>query len=107
MHIMKKLVLIMAGLCLLTAANAQDKEALKAQKAAQKAAETVVKKAKSLYETSIPNAQYGRKETDFEKLGTTLPMIEEAIANEYTKNDPLTWKVAADIQNEYYTKIEN
>lgn len=107
MHIMKKLVLIMAGLCLLTAANAQDKEALKAQKAAQKAAETVVKKAKSLYETSIPNAQYGRKETDFEKLGTTLPMIEEAIANEYTKNDPLTWKVAADIQNEYYKKIEN
>ena len=54
---MKKLVLIMAGLCLLTAANAQDKEALKAQKAAQKAAETVVKKAKSLYENSIPKDQ--------------------------------------------------
>ena len=34
---MKKLVLIMVGLFLLTTANAQDKAALKAQKAAKKA----------------------------------------------------------------------
>lgn len=68
---MKKLVLMMVGLFLFSASYAQDKEALKAQKEAQKEAEKVVKKAKTTYELSIPNAQYGRKETDFEKLGTT------------------------------------
>lgn len=104
---MKKLVLMMVGLFLFSASYAQDKEALKAQKEAQKEAEKVVKKAKSTYELSIPNAQYGRKETDFEKLGTTLPMLQEAMENQYTKDDAQTWKVAADVTFEYYKKLDN
>ena len=104
---MKKLVLAMAGLLLIgTTAMAQDKEALKAQKEAQKEAEKVLKKAKSTYETSIPNPQYGRKETDFEKLATALPLIESAMANEYTKDDIDTWQTAADISYEFYKKLE-
>lgn len=105
---MKKLVLMMVGLFLLGGtAIAQDKEALKAEKEARKAAEATVKKARSTYEMSIPNQQYGRKETNFEKLGTALPLIEEAMTNEFTKNDAQTWKLAADIYNEYYKKQEN
>ena len=104
---MKKLVLMMVGLFLISSAYAQDKEALKAQKEAMKEAEKVVKKATTIYETSIPNQQYGRKETDFEKLAGALPLIQEAIANEYTKNDAQTWKTAADVEYEYYKKSEN
>ncbi|MBQ9665639.1 MAG: hypothetical protein IJV33_04115 [Bacteroidaceae bacterium] len=104
---MKKLVLIMAGLFLFTVANAQDKEALKAQKAAIKEAESTLKKAKSIYETSIPNPQYGRKETDYAKLDGALPLIESALQNEYTKNDIQTFQTAADIYYQYYVKKEN
>lgn len=104
---MKKVFLFMAGLLLLGGANAQTKEELKAQKAAQKEAESLVKKAKSAYETSIPNPQYGRKETDFGKLDGALDLINQAMTNQYTKNNKDTWKVAADITNEYYKKLEN
>lgn len=97
----------MAGLLLFSAANAQDKDALKAQKEAQKAAESALKKAKQTYELSIPNPQYGRKETDFNKLENSLPLIQEAIKSEYTKDNPQTWKTAADIELEYYKKLEN
>ncbi len=97
----------MATLLFVGAANAQDKEALKAQKAAQKEAEALVKKAKQTYETSIANPQYGRKETDFAKLEPAVSLIEQALTNEYTKNDMQTWKTAADIQAQYYTKYEN
>lgn len=104
---MKKLALIMAGLLLVGgAANAQDKEAIKAAKAAQKAAETSMKKAKSTYETSIANPQYGRKETDFAKLEGARTLINEALASEYTKNNPQAWYTAADIEVEYFKKYE-
>lgn len=104
---MKKLVLMMVGLMLVgSTAMAQDKEALKAQKEAKKAAETTLKKAKSTYETSIPNPQYGRKETDFEKLAGALPLIESAMTNEYTKDNMETWQTAADISYEFYKKLE-
>ncbi len=104
---MKKVFLFMAGLLLAGAASAQSKEELKAQKAAIKEAETLVKKAKSTYETSIPNQQYGRKETDFGKLDGALDLINQAMTNQYTKNNKDTWQVAADITNEYYKKLEN
>ena len=105
---MKKLVLMMVGLFLIGGtALAQDKEALKAEKEARKAAESTFKKARSTYEMSIPNQQYGRKETDFSRLDTALPLIEEAMTNEYTKNEAPTWKVAADIYQEYYKVQEN
>lgn len=104
---MKRFAFIMAGLLLFSAANAQDKEALKAQKDAQKAAESALKKAKQTYELSIPNPQYGRKETDFNKLENSLPLIQEAMKSEYTKDNPQTWKTAADIELEYYKKLEN
>lgn len=104
---MKKFVLIMVGLFLITTANAQDKAALKAQKAAKKAAEKSLKEAKSTYEMSIPNPQYGRKETNYEKLETSLPLIKAAMESEYTKDNPQTWKLAADIEYQYYTNIEN
>lgn len=104
---MKRFAFIMAGLLMFSAANAQDKEALKAQKEAQKAAETALKKAKQTYELSIPNPQYGRKETDFTKLENSLPLIQEAMKSEYTKDNPQTWKTAADIELEYYKKLEN
>ncbi len=101
---MKKLVLMMVGLFLLTSAYAQDKEALKAQKEAEKEAKATLKKAKSIYETSIPNETYDRKVTDFEKLAGALPLIESAIQNEYTKQEMDTWKTATDIQYEFYKK---
>ena len=104
---MKRFAFIMAGLLLFSAANAQDKDALKAQKEAQKAAESTLKKARQTYELSIPNPQYGRKETDFNKLDGSLPLIQEAMKSEYTKDNPQTWKVAADIELEYYKKLEN
>ena len=105
---MKKLVLMMVGLFLISSAYAQeDKEALKAQKEAKKAAESSMKKARTIYETSIPNQQYGRKETDFEKLENALPLIQAAMESEYTKDNELTWKTAAEIELEYYKKLEN
>ena len=104
---MKRFALVMAGILLFSAANAQDKDALKAQKEAQKAAESALKKAKQTYELSIPNPQYGRKETDFNKLENSIPLIKEAMKSEYTKDNPQTWKTAADIELEYYKKLEN
>lgn len=101
---MKKLVLMMVGLFLITTAYAQDKAALKAQKEAEKAAKATFKKARSIYETSIPNPEFGRKETDFEKLKTAVPLIEEAIQSDFTNKDIDTWKVASDIQQEFYKK---
>ena len=95
---MKKLVLMMVGLFLITTAYAQDKATLKAQKEAEKSAKATFKKAKSIYETSIPNPEFGRKETDFEKLKTAVPLIEEAIQSDFTNKDIDTWKVASDIQ---------
>ena len=104
---MKKLVLMMVSLFLISSAYAQDKEALKAQKEAEKEAKATFKKAKSIYETSIPNKEYGREVTDFEKLAGALPLIESAIQNEFTNKDFDTWKVATDIMNEYYQKESN
>ncbi len=105
---MKKIALFVGCLLLMsTGAYAQDKEALKAQKEAQKEAKANLKKANNTYEMSIPNAQYGRKETNFEKLATALPFIDAAIKSEYTSSEAETWKVAALIQNEYYKKLEN
>ena len=104
---MKKLVLMMVGLFLISSAYAQDKAALKAQKEAEKEAKATFKKAKSTYETSIPNEAFGRKETDFEKLATAVPLIESAIQNEFTNKDMDTWKVASDIQQEFYNKENN
>lgn len=103
---MKKLVLMMVGFFLITSAYAQDKAALKAQKEAEKAAKATFKKARSIYETSIPNPEFGRKETDFEKLSGALPLIESAIQSEFTNKDIDTWKTAAEIQQEYYKKEE-
>ena len=97
----------MVSLFLISSAYAQDKEALKAQKEAEKEAKATFKKAKSIYETSIPNKEYGREVTDFEKLAGALPLIESAIQNEYTNKDFDTWKVATDIMNEYYQKESN
>lgn len=105
---MKKIALFVGCLLLLSSgAYAQDKEALKAQKEAQKEAKSSLKKAGTTYEMSIPNAQYGRKETNFEKLATALPLIEAAMKSEFTAIDPDTWKIGAQIQNEYYKKLEN
>ena len=103
---MKKIALFVGCLLLLSSgAYAQDKEALKAQKEAKKEAKSSLKKAGINYEMSIPNAQYGRKETNFEKLATALPLIEVAMKSEYTNNEPETWKIAAQIQQEYYKKL--
>lgn len=105
---MKKLVLMMTGLFLITTAiSAQDKEALKAQKEARKAAESTLKKAKTTYELSIPNVNVGRKETDYNKLEGALPLIQAAIQNEYTKDNIQTWQTAADIEYQYYLKQDN
>jgi hypothetical protein len=98
---------MMVGLFLLSSAYAQDKAALKAQKEAEKEAKSTFKKAKTIYETSIPNKEFGRTVTDFEKLSTALPLIESAVQNEYTNKDVDTWKVASDIQYEYYQKENN
>lgn len=105
---MKKALLFIAGLLIVgTSANAQDKEALKAEKAAIKEAQSILKKAKQTYELSIPNPQVGRKETDFAKLDGAVDLINQAIANKYTKDDMLTYEVASNITQQYYTRYEN
>ena len=106
--IMKK-IMIIAALALFTfSANAQtDKEAAKALKEAQKNAEKLVKKAKSEYEMSIPNAQYGRKETNFDKLAEAKALIEQALADKNNAENAECYKVAADIDAQYYTKYDN
>ena len=105
---MKKFVLMMACLFLVCGTSiAQDKEALKAQKAAMKEAASTLKKAKNTYDMSIPNEQYGRKETDFEKLSTARELIESAMQNQYSKDDADTWETASNIFYEYYKKQEN
>lgn len=104
---MKKLLYLAALAVVALSANAQSKEELKALKEAQKEAEKVVKHARQTYEQSIPNAQYGRKETDFTKLAEAKAMIEQAIANKYSAEDAETYKVAADIAAQYYNKYDN
>lgn len=103
---MKKIALFMAGLLFFGAVNAQDKEALKAQKEAQKYAASLLKKATNTYEGSIANPQYGRKETDYDKLSEALPLIKEALANEYTKDEAQTYKTAADIEYLMWVKTD-
>ncbi|MCR5313994.1 MAG: tetratricopeptide repeat protein [Bacteroidaceae bacterium] len=105
---MKKIFLFASmGLFLLSLnANAQDKEALKAQKAAMKEAKAILKKAKTCHTTAIPNLQYGRKETNFERLDEAKGYIDQAVTNQYLVNDAETWKVAADIYSEYFKKYE-
>lgn len=105
--IMKKVFFLCAGLIALsTSMNAQDKEALKLEKQAIKEAEKTVKKARQEYEMSIPNPQYGRKETNFEKLDGAKALIEQAVTNKYVQNNKETWKVAADIMYKYYAKYK-
>lgn len=94
-----------AGLIALSA-SAQDKEALKLEKKAIKEAESLVKKAQSTYESNIANPQMGRKETNFEKLDAARDLINQALENKYVNNNALTYKVAADITNQYYGKVE-
>ena len=89
--------------CFAITANAQTKE----EKAAMKEAEKVVKKAQSEYEMGMPNPQYGRKEVKFEKIESAKALIDQALANQYTKEDKQTYKVAADIAAQYYTKYDN
>ena len=104
---MRKIQLLSTALLMLAlTANAQDKNAAKAEKAAAKEAQSVLKKAKQNYEMSIPNAQYGRKETNFEKMDGAKNLIDQALNNKYTSNDPNTYKVAADIYFEYFKKNE-
>lgn len=103
---MKKIMFLAAlGFFTLTA-NAQSKEELKAIKEATKEAEKQVKKAKEGYEMSIPNPQYGRKETDYTKLDAAKALIKEALANKYNELNPAAYSTAVDILNEYYKKYE-
>lgn len=104
---MKKIMFIAALGFFTLNANAQTKEELKAQKEAQKEAEKQVKKAKDAYEMSIPNPQYGRKETDFTKLDGAKALMQEALANPLNASNAQAYGVAADIIKEYYQKCDN
>lgn len=106
---MKKYLLILAGLILATSsisAQALDKEAQKALKAAQKEAESLVKKARSKYQGSIADPQMGRKETDFVRMQEALDLSNAAIANEHNAQNKEAWHTAADIEYCYYKKLE-
>lgn len=105
---MKKFMFI-AALALVAGntAFAQSKEELKAIKEATKEAEKVVKKAEQAYEMGIPNQQYGRKETNYDKINEANTLIQEALNNQYTKNQAKTYKVAADITGQLYMKLDN
>lgn len=94
---MKKIMIIAALAGFALTATAQSKEELKALKEAQKEAEKLVKKAKSDYEMSIPNAQYGRKEYNMEKLNGAKALIDQAVANKFTNGISETYAVAANI----------
>lgn len=84
-----------------------DKEAAKAEKAARSEADKMVKKARQTYEFSIPNPQYGRKETDYAKLEGAHTMIQEALSNKYAKENPETYRAAFDIEYLYFQQAEN
>ncbi len=104
---MKKLLFACAGLMLLsTSMNAQDKEALKLEKQAKKEAESLVKKAESTYKQSIPNAEYGRKEMNWEKMDVAKSLIDQAVENKYVKDNKDTWKLATDINYKYFEKYK-
>lgn len=106
---MKKYLLILAGLILATSsisAQALDKEAQKALKAAQKEAEGLVKKARSKFQGSIADPQMGRKETDFTKMQEALDLSNAAIANEHNAQNKEAWHTAADIEYCYFKKLE-
>lgn len=105
---MKKFMFI-AALALVAGntAFAQSKEELKAIKEATKEAEKIVKKAEQSYEMGIPNQQYGRKETNYDKINEAKTLIDQALANQYTKGQAKTYKVAADIAGQLYMKLDN
>lgn len=106
---MKKYLLILAGFILAVSsvsAQALDKEAQKALKAAQKEAEGLVKKARSKYQGAIADPQMGRKETDFTKMQEALDLCNTAIANEHNANNKEAWHTAADIEFCYFKKLE-
>lgn len=103
--IMKKIMFIAALATFALTANAQSKEELKAQKEAQKAAEKVVKKAATDLEQSLANPNFGRKETNFDKLSTVRASIAEALKNPLCQTQE-AYKVAADVALEYYKKYD-
>ncbi|MCQ2213473.1 MAG: hypothetical protein MJZ36_07540 [Bacteroidaceae bacterium] len=103
---MKKLMFIAAAGLIALSASAQDKEALKLEKKAIKEAEQLVKKAQSTFDGCIANPQMGRKETNFEKLDGARDLIDQALGNKYLTDNVQLYKVAADIYNQYYSKLE-
>lgn len=109
-HMKKFFVIVSCLLAISTTgvyAQAVDKEALKAEKAAIKAAEGMAKKAQSIYNSSKPDPQMGRKETNFEKLEEGHAMIKEAIANKYNANNAAAFATAAEIEYLYFNKISD
>lgn len=106
---MKKYLLIALGLIVATSATfaqAVDKEALKAQKAAQKEAAALVKKTREKFNGAIANPQLGRKETDYVKMQDALESSNQSIANELNKDNKEAWRNAADIEYVFYKKLE-
>lgn len=88
-------------------AQAVDKEALKAEKAAIKEAEGMAKKALSIFNSSKPDPQMGRKETKFDKLDEGRALIREAIANKYNADNAAAFSTAAEIEYLYFNKISD
>lgn len=100
---MKKIIIA----CALLVAMAANAQISKEEKAAIKEAKSLVKKAESIFKSSVKNEQSGRKETNFEKMDEARSLINSSLTNQYVKDDALTWKVAADIEFQYYQKYDN
>lgn len=84
----------------ITFAQADDKEAKKAAKAAAKALKAEIKAANKVLREAqgILNAPEGGD------LNAANNLIQQAMANVHTKDNPDTWNVAGQVQNRFYMK---
>ena len=81
-------------------AQANDKEAAKAEKAAAKALKAEIKAANKV----LKEAQGILNVPESGSLSTANDLIQQAMVNVHTKDNPDTWNVAGQIQNGFYIK---
>ena len=81
-------------------AQANDKEAAKAAKAAAKALKAEIKAANKV----LKEAQGILNVPESGSLSTANDLIQQAMVNVHTKDNPDTWNVAGQIQNGFYIK---
>ncbi|MBR4313020.1 MAG: tetratricopeptide repeat protein [Bacteroidaceae bacterium] len=100
---MKKVLLLVATVMMsvsISFAQTNDKEAAKAAKAAAKALKAEIKAANKV----LKEAQGILNVPESGSLSTANDLIQQAMVNVHTKDNPDTWNVAGQIQNGFYIK---